>query len=135
MASSAFSPLANLLKLLLPQHTAKIQERRERQEKRKKKEEQKLSQNLLGFDTYKRKQPSPITTLDCNPSQKENTTGKEAAAVTGKDVRRNAAKFISKSITNLNIPGTLSVCNTALCKGDKKCHSRCLSACMKESKM
>lgn len=104
---------------------------------RKEKEERraKLSQNLLGFDTCKRKQPSPITTLDCNSSQKENTTGKEAAAVTGKDVRRNAAKFISKSITNLNIPGTLSVCNTALYKGDKKCHFTCLSACMEERKM
>lgn len=78
-----------------------------RREKEKEEEGRaKTLPNLLGLASHKRKQPSPRTTLDCDPSQKENTTGKEAAAVPGKDVRRNAAKFISKSITNLNTPGT-----------------------------
>lgn len=97
-------PYSNFAIAIAP--TAHCQKDNRREKEREEERRAKTLPKLLGLASYKRKQPSPRATLDCSPSQKENTTGKEAAAVPGKDVRRNAAKFISKSVTNLNTPGT-----------------------------
>lgn len=61
MAAFVLSPLATLpiatAPTALPKQTNKKTERRA-----------KTYPDLLGLDIYKRKQPSPVTTLGCSPS-------------------------------------------------------------------